>query len=129
MPLQLGCYSHVDQTVEHAVKSMEGANFGIMTPEVGDIILVCSDGVTDNLGGNLLVRSLEAHLGSSAPALAASITSSPGNVIERALEQLPLRHRRAMSSNEFQVRILANEFQVRVIGGSVASSLGHLLSC
>ena len=51
MPLQLGCYSHVDQTVEHAVKSMEGANFGIMTPEVG-----------------------------------ASI--------ERALEQLPLRHRR-----------------------------------
>ena len=62
MPLQLGCYSHADQTVEHAVKSMEGANFGIMTPEVGDIILVCSDGVTDNLGGNLLVRSLEAHL-------------------------------------------------------------------
>ena len=58
MPLQLGCYSHADQTVEHAVKSMEGANFGIMTPEVGDIILVCSDGVTDNLGGNLLVRSL-----------------------------------------------------------------------
>ena len=52
MPLQLGCYSHADQTVEHAVKSMEGANF-----------LVCSDGVTDNLGGNLLVRSLEAHLG------------------------------------------------------------------
>ena len=89
MPLQLGCYSHADQTVEHAVKSMEGANFGIMTPEVGDIILVCSDGVTDNLGENLLVRSLEAHLGSSAPALAASITSSPGNVIERALEQLP----------------------------------------
>ena len=63
MPLQLGCYSHADQTVEHAVKSMEGANFGIMTPEVGDIILVCSDEVTDNLGGNLLVRSLEAHLG------------------------------------------------------------------
>jgi len=62
MPLQLGCYSHADQTVEHAVKSMEGANFGIMTPEVGDIILVCSDGVTDNLGGNLLVRSLEALL-------------------------------------------------------------------
>ena len=89
MPLQLGCYSRADQTGEHAVKSMEGANCGIMTPEVGDIILVCSDGVTDNLGGNLLVRSLEAHLGSSAPAVAASITSSPGNVIERALEQLP----------------------------------------
>ena len=41
----------------------------------------------------------------------ASITSSPGNVIERALEKLPLRHRRAMSSNEFQVRTLANELQ------------------
>ena len=68
MPLQLGCYSHVDQTVEHAVKSMEGANFGIMTPEVG-----------------------------------ASI--------ERALEQLPLRHRRAMSSNE-----LSNSFHYDIGG-------------
>ena len=41
-----------------------------------------------------------------------TITTSPGNVIERALEQLPLRHRRAMSSNEFQVRILADSFDV-----------------
>ena len=37
-----------------------------------------------------------------------SSRTSPGNVIE----QLPLRHRRAMSSNEFQVRILADSFDV-----------------
>ena len=78
MPLQLGCYSHADQTVEHAVKSMEGANFGIMTPEVGDIILVCSDGVTDNLGGNLLVRSLEAHPSGAALPLLRRATMSRG---------------------------------------------------
>ena len=89
MPLQLGCYSHADQTVEHAVKSMEGANFGIMTPEVGDIILVCSDGVTDNLGGNLLVRSLEAHY---VIAWQCHRTSS---------RTASLRHRRPMSSNSF----------------------------
>ena len=41
MPLQLGCYSHADQTVEHAVKSMEGAYFGIMTPEWEGFVLFC----------------------------------------------------------------------------------------
>ena len=33
----------------------------------------------------------------------ASITPSLGNVVERALQQLPLRHRRAMSSNSIPV--------------------------